>query len=163
MSVPNRSLKFVSFLDRKADGWFDDLEKLVNSFADRDLPCNVFIEDPQFLLYLTETSDSSLLSKFSKLNRLANLYLIMPTDRSLLDYSELSNDLSTVYSTLLLKLIHKAHLMLKLRPLRTGRADDITGELVVIKGPIDDPGLSIRERDYLYLLNKDGNVKLFYR
>lgn len=149
--------KFISFLKDGADNWFETIQREVAKLRG---PITIFLEDPEFALYLTDTSVDGVLKSLNSLNKSTNLYLIMPLDKPVLDYSEIQDDLSTVYMTFLMKLIHRSHLILSLRPLTTGRADDVTGELIINRGLI---GEAIMEREYIYLVSKDGNTKLFYR
>lgn len=156
------SFEFVSFIQSGIENWFDQIKGKVNELSKNNEPVNIFITDIHLLLFLTDTTCDRLLSQISQINKLGNLYLILPSDKSLLDYSEDSNDFATLYSSFLMKLVHKSNLLLHVRPLRTGRAEDITGELTINRGLIPST-TEVHERDYLYNIVKEGNVKLYYR
>ena len=82
------------------------------------------------------------------------------------DESLLSTDPSFKASDFLIKLFHRSQLNISLQPLNTGRAKDITGSLTISKGTIpyyNLPNLKINEREYVYYLTKDFQIKLYYR
>ncbi|KAG7843962.1 hypothetical protein KL941_004444 [Ogataea angusta] len=152
--------KYVDLFNSYQD-WYTKISLEVDRQSKVDKP-NVFIENPEFLLFLTDITVDKLLAQLRKLNTKCNLYLISSSDESLMEYSDSPDDLATVHATFLTKLAHRTSLILSLRPLRTGRAEDVTGELTIGRGLIGSPK-KIVEREYLYLINKEGTVKLFYR
>ena len=67
---------------------------------------------------------------------------------------------------ILIKLLHRSQLNITLEPLITGRAKDITGSLTISKGCIpygENLSISINEKEYVYHITKDSQVKLYYR
>lgn len=69
--------------------------------------------------------------------------------------------LEAVQTATLLGLMYRSKLVLAVRPLRTGRAKDVTGTLSISRGPLctDD---SVVEDSYQYFVSGD-TVRLFYR
>ncbi|ODV84836.1 hypothetical protein CANARDRAFT_176665 [[Candida] arabinofermentans NRRL YB-2248] len=162
-SSPN--FKFLEFLKKDIDRWFETIQLEISKLSQKtSSKVTVFLENPELLLFITNCTINQLLEKLQILNQQCNLFIISNSDPSLLDHTEFENDISTIYSTYLAKLIHKSNLILSLCPLKTGRANDITGQLKINKGLISSiPNVIVKEREYLYLVNKDGNVKLFFR
>ncbi|GMG22183.1 unnamed protein product [Ambrosiozyma monospora] len=171
--------QFISFLEDGFENWFDTLinklEQLRKGTKENRKKINLFLENPELVLYLQDQSPShqqreatnELLSKLTQLNQLANVFIVSSSDKQLLDWSsELNNDLSLIHSDFLLKLVHKSDLIVQLKALTTGRADDVTGELKVSRGCLDltsSIGVDASEKEYIYLANKEGAIKLFYR
>ncbi|KAH3663312.1 hypothetical protein OGAPHI_005302 [Ogataea philodendri] len=152
--------KYVDLLSNYSN-WFEMLSAQIDQLAKKGKP-NVFLENPEFLLFLSDTKVDTLLLQLQKLNAKCNLFLISSNDESLLEYSEIPDDLATIHTSFLTKLVHRSNLLMSLRPLKTGRAVDVTGELTICRGLIDSPQ-KVAEKEYLYLVNKEGTVKLFYR
>lgn len=164
ITAVNGVFKFVTFLEEDIDKWFDILSTEADRLTqDKSKILNIFIEDPQFLLFMKDCDEDDVISKLAKLNEIGNVYIIAPSDKSLIQPSELPNDLATIYTSFIFKLLHRSNLIVRLKPLKTGRADDITGELVINKGLVDHTKLQVLEREYLYVIGKEGSVKLFYR
>lgn len=128
----------------------------------------VFIEGPELLLSSTSISSNQILSVLTKLNRSCKQLFIVCGQEYPESFDLTStNDLDPVFKTadFLIKLYHKSQLNINLKPLPTGRAKDITGCLTISKGTIPYEGISLQvwEREYIYLVSKDGNVKLYFR
>lgn len=127
---------------------------------------NIIIEAPEILLQMKEDASAiDLIRELHLLQKLGNVILSISSDEPLIDYSEFESDVSTKHAVLLSSLIHKSNLLISLRPLSTGRADDITGELKIHKACVgfEDIGLEIIEKSYLYNVNKESTVKLFFK
>jgi elongator complex protein 6 len=69
--------------------------------------------------------------------------------------------LSDSHGLLVNHLIHRSSLVVSLRPLETGRADDVTGVLRITRGPKVSQ-LKVIENEYLYFVTSD-NVKIIHR
>ncbi|GME97741.1 unnamed protein product [Ambrosiozyma monospora] len=161
------------------ENWFDTLliklEQLRKDTKENQKKINLFLENPELVLYLQDQSQNyqqreainELLSRLTLLNQHANVFIVSGSDKQLLDWSsELNNDLGLIHSDFLLKLVHKSDLIVRLKALTTGRADDVTGELKVSRGCLDlrsSIGVDASEKEYIYLANKEGAIKLFYR
>lgn len=70
--------------------------------------------------------------------------------------------LADQYITLLGALFAKSSLVVSLRPLETGRADDVTGVLRITRGPRKTHDFKVIENEYLYFVTTD-NVKIIHR
>lgn len=164
MTRGNGAFKFITFLEEDIEKWFDILQmEAAKLTQDKSRALNIFLEDPQLLLFLKNYDEDEIISRLAKLNEIANIYVTAPSDKSLLQFTQLSDDLATVYTSFIMKLLHRSNLIVRLKPLKTGRAEDITGELIINKGVIDHSKLQVLEREYLYVIGKEGSVKLFYR
>lgn len=87
------------------------------------------------------------------------LYLFCNSDEPLID---IDTPLGEEYATFLTQVAHQSSLIVSLRPLNTGRADDVTGVLRISNGPRVCQTHKVTEAEYLYLVSGD-TVKLFYR
>lgn len=59
---------------------------------------------------------------------------------------------------------HAARMVMGVRELETGAARDVSGVLRVTRGGgWDDEGGEVCEKELLYLVQRDGNVKVFNR
>lgn len=128
----------------------------------------VFIEFPEILLTSTSITSNVLLSELNKINKICKqLFIISGQDYpQSIDLNVTNpNDLIFKVSDFLAKLYHKSQLNINLMPLPTGRAKDITGCITISQGTVPYVGtnLQVVEREYIYLVAKDGNVKLFFR
>lgn len=122
--------------------------------------CIIF-ESLDMLLPLGRSSNE-VLNFSSNLQKLAsNVFFFCQADEELLNDSADHNNLRVAQNACLLGLLYKSKLSLAVRPLSTGRANDVTGTLTISKGPLctDD---SVIEDSYQYLVTND-TVKLFYR
>lgn len=128
----------------------------------------IFIEEPLILLQATTLEPDVLQGYIFQLNKLCrNLFVITNQDQSTtLDLST-TNPLDPVFknSDFLLKLYHRSQLNIHLKPLETGRANDITGSLTISHGALDYDidNLQVKEQEYIFNLTKDSNISLFYR
>ncbi|KAG2732654.1 hypothetical protein G9P44_003644 [Scheffersomyces stipitis] len=130
----------------------------------------VFVEAPEILLQATSVSSDELLALLLKINRLSRqLFVISSRDYNTvfnLD-SSVSQDPVFKCTDFLVKLHHRSQYNISLQPLSTGRANDITGSLAVSTGaiPVDSliPNLYVNEKEYIFNITKDSNVRLFLR
>ncbi|KAI5965733.1 uncharacterized protein KGF55_001096 [Candida pseudojiufengensis] len=144
----------------------NDTNKL---FDDSKIPKNsiIFIESPEILLYSTNIISDDLLFNLIKLNKKTNqLFIISSKDEELIDYNVNEIDNPTFKITdFLTKLLFRSQLNISLLPLKTGRAKDITGSLTITKGclPYNDKNLIVNEKEYVYNITKDSNIKIYFR
>ncbi|WLF80196.1 hypothetical protein PVL30_003972 [Lodderomyces elongisporus] len=157
------------FSERKIKNPLDALQD-VQKLLDIDVvPHNdtvVFVEAPEVLLYSTNLQANDLLFQIMKLNKkVSHLYLISSKDSpQLVDY-EVNDIANPTYkiTDFLTKLLFRANLNLTLEPLATGRAEDLTGTLVVSKGARPHASTVVSEREYVYHITKEAAVKVYYR
>ncbi|RCK59527.1 Elongator complex protein 6 [Candida viswanathii] len=128
----------------------------------------VFLENPEILLYGTSITSDELLFNIMKLNKKCKqLFVISAKGENVVNNDALlPTDPGFKESDFLIKLFHRSQLNISLQPLNTGRAKDITGSLTVSKGAIPYyklPNLKINEREYVYNVTKDSQIKLYYR
>ena len=119
----------------------------------------VIIEAPEILLHATNENVDELLSHLLSVNRQCKqLFVIMAKDSP-----QFVQDAR--YMEFLVKLLHRSNLNISLLPLQTGRASDITGSLTITQGAIPHAtGIpEVLEKEYIYHLTKDFNIKLFFR
>lgn len=122
----------------------------------------ILFENPDLLLPLGRSSEAVLEFASSLQKRASNIFFFCQADDELLvDSPVVTNSLEARQNGLLLGLLYRSQLSLAVRPLSTGRANDVTGTLIISKGPLctDD---SVQEDSYQYLVSGD-TVKLFYR
>ncbi|ODQ80873.1 hypothetical protein BABINDRAFT_161066 [Babjeviella inositovora NRRL Y-12698] len=132
----------------------------------------VVVENLEFLIAATCLRANQLLCQVSALQNIAShLYVVTQLAPEAIDVSTVASSAhNPVYKAtdFLVKMIYRAHLVLQVQPLATGRADDVTGVLRIVRGGLSEEmrlvtGLNVVEKEYLYLVNKDGNAKLFFR
>ncbi|KAG7194229.1 uncharacterized protein KQ657_004947 [Scheffersomyces spartinae] len=127
----------------------------------------IFVEYPEILLTTTDISPNELLVQLDRLCKLSSrTFVLLSTDRTLIDFS-LTDSSDPVFkvSDFISKLYHRSNINIYCQPLATGRANDLTGTLCISRGPnvIEPRTLNVASRDYLYHINRDGNVKLYLR
>ena len=66
------------------------------------------------------------------------------------------------HAALILSLAHEAELVMSLRMLDTGRANDVSGVIRITPGGSHSES-DVEEHEYLYLVGGDGAVKVFAR
>ncbi|ODQ68594.1 hypothetical protein NADFUDRAFT_49232 [Nadsonia fulvescens var. elongata DSM 6958] len=145
--------------------------------ADNDGPI-VLIENLDFLLTAASVTASDLLYFITDLQFSgASTLLFCNADVPLIMHDQTSSSgqppIVDEQGQFLFQLLHRSVITISLRPLKTGRADDITGVLRVSNGgkPLNyaksdlTPSSTDRvlEKEYLYLLNSDTSIRLFYR
>ncbi|OBA21164.1 hypothetical protein METBIDRAFT_78212 [Metschnikowia bicuspidata var. bicuspidata NRRL YB-4993] len=126
----------------------------------------VIVHSPEILLAATHILSNDLIHHLQNINRSCNtLFVVSNTDSSLIDLSS-SNPSDPVFriTDFYVKLHHKSSLNVNLLPLATGKAKDITGSLIISKGalPYDD-SVSVLEKEYVFHMSKEANVKIFFR
>lgn len=72
------------------------------------------------------------------------------------------NIYETKQTAFVLGLAHRATALISIRPLMTGRADDVTGTLTVSRGPKSSSDTQVLTDSYQYHVSGD-NVKVFYK
>lgn len=125
----------------------------------------VLVENPEILLTSTEITPNELLAHIDELSRLSShVFIILSTDRDLIDLS-LTDSSDPVFkiSDFISKLYRRSNLCIYCQPLATGRANDLTGTLTISRGVNTIERRTVASKDYLYHINRDGNVKLFLR
>ncbi|CDK29858.1 unnamed protein product [Kuraishia capsulata CBS 1993] len=152
---PKQSLKHV----------FDKISTEVQKLAAKGAKPSLIIEAPELLLHTIDIEVDDLLLSLHKLNEKTNLTLVMSIDRPLIEAHSIQdgNGLRGKHSSLVLKLLHRANTIIDIHPLETGHANDATGVLTVSKGPIPLDDVKVQEGAYLYLLNKEGSARLFFK
>lgn len=101
------------------------------------LPCTVILDHPELYFLTNRCSINEFMTQISYLNSLTNILISTSADANLIDLHE--TDPSTIthrQTEFLTKLYHRSQMILSLRPLETGRADDVTGTITVSKGSI---------------------------
>lgn len=169
----DKNFKFIDYftglfteLIKNPENPIKDISNMFDIEIDQDGV--VFLENPEILLYGTNITSDELLFNIIKLNKKCKqLFVISSKEEHVIkDESLLSTDPSFKASDFLIKLFHRSQLNISLQPLNTGRAKDITGSLTISKGTIpyyNLPNLKINEREYVYYLTKDFQIKLYYR
>lgn len=126
-------------------------------------PPNIILENPDILLSSGNFTGLELAKFIYNIQKSAGcVYLFCNADEPLID---VDSPLGEEQSTFLTQVGHQSALAVSLRPLNTGRADDVTGVIRVSQGPrVVSGGFEATEGEYLYLVSGDNNnVKLFYR
>jgi elongator complex protein 6 len=120
----------------------------------------IILEHPEFLLSSGSCSALDLAKFIHNVHSFSDcLYLFCNSDEPLI---EVDTTLGEEYSTFLTQIAHQSSIIVSLRPLNTGRADDVTGVLRISNGPRVILSHQVTEAEYLYLVSGD-TVKLFYR
>ncbi|KAK6465835.1 hypothetical protein DFJ63DRAFT_333241 [Scheffersomyces coipomensis] len=123
----------------------------------------VFIEAPEILLRATNITSNELLNHLLQLNKTCRqLFIISAKDYPDLD-AAMPEDPVFKVTDYFVKLLHRSSLHISIQPLLTGRANDITGSLIVSKGPISYKSINVSEKEYIFNITKDSNIKLFFR
>lgn len=129
----------------------------------------IFIESLEILLSSTNINSNELLFQCFRINKLCRqMFVICAQDYpQLVDLSaSVPEDSVFKITDFLLKLYYRSNLNLNLQPLPTGRANDITGCLTISKGAVpyqSVEGIEVIEKEYIYYVNKESNIKLFLR
>lgn len=165
-AVNNANFKFVSVLNEVFDNEsviFEKIMKEITNFTSVEKPLNVVIESPEILLHTTDMETDSYLSFLNSVQKkTTNLTLVSSIDKNMINFQTPSEDsIEFRHTEFMSKLFYRSNVIFNLKPLETGRADDVTGTLTVSKGL--QQKLEVVEKEYLFLINKEGNVKLFYR
>lgn len=120
----------------------------------------IVLEQPELLLSLLDGSSSDeihsqlitpLMKRCSVLILATNVY----------DEGEDVTRDSLEFSRFTLSCLYKSIVVMNLRPLETGRANDVTGTLRITRGGTRSP-VHVVENEYLYL-NQKETTRLFYR
>ena len=145
---------------------FDSIMKTIEAETSSNKK-TIIIENPEYLLSATKTSSIELLNHMVRLNRLCRHLIIISSHRQPQNVDlNVGDVLDPTYKTtnFLAKLHQRCNLNIYLEPLTTGRANDITGILTISRGGIPyQSGLVIAEREYIYHISKESNIKLYFR
>ena len=145
-----------SSADGSVDDLFSDIKKKISAVSG---PVVVFLEAPEFLLSSTTISTNFLLAQIAKINKVVQEVIVVVNPVP--EYQIVDVDDPAFKATdFLNKLYYKSFLNVSLSPLPTGRAKDITGRLAITRGIIQS---DVVEREYVYLLSKEGSIRLMYR
>lgn len=127
----------------------------------------IIVDSPQILLAATLITLNELVAHMAKLNRLCRqMFVVIAKDHpQSVEMASLSADDAVFKLTdFITKSYYRAQLVINLMPLPTGRAKDITGIVTVSKSAtLYMCPLQVVEKEYIYSVTKDGNVKLFFR
>lgn len=123
----------------------------------------IVLEQPEILLSLLEgsTSDEIHSKLITPLIKRCNVLIVASNIHD--DGDDTSRD-SLEFSRFILNCIYKSMVIMSLRPLGTGRANDVTGTLRITGGGVRNlrTPIHVVENEYLYL-NQKETTKLFYR
>lgn len=124
----------------------------------------LIVEGIEFLLSASQITSTQLLNVITKLQKVASsVFIVSTADKELIDVKVHNPMLPEVKTAdFLLRLIHRANIVLSLRPLETGKANDVTGTLTISRGALPSV-VEVLEKEYLFLVSKDQQVKLFFR
>lgn len=137
----------------------DQILTKIKSTIDSKEP-TIILEHPEFLFSSGSCSALDLAKFVHNVHSISGcLYLFCNSDEPLID---IDTPLGGEYATFLTQVAHQSSMIVSLRPLNTGRADDVTGVLRTSKGPRIILSHHVTEAEYLYLVSGDA-VKLFYR
>lgn len=120
--------------------------------------CHIILENIDILL-TAGSSAEKILNLIHNLQSIsAHIQIICNADSPLVTPG---SNLSSNHGLLINHLIHRSSLVVSLRPLETGRADDVTGVFRITRGPKLSP-LQVVENEYLYFVTSD-NVRIIHR
>lgn len=125
----------------------------------------IFLEAPELLLLATNINANELLFNITRLNKSCKqLFVIASQDSPQFVDTNATNPQDPAFKVteFLTKLYHRSQLNIQLKPLVTGRADDISGSLSVSNGSIGYDFGRVLENEYIYHITKDA-VKIFFR
>ncbi|KAG5359068.1 Elongator complex protein 6 [Yarrowia sp. C11] len=145
-ALPN--VRIVSLLGKPAND--------VLQYADKDTV--VVLENPDLWTAGGTNNVQEVVRTIFKLQQASRAVLcLIQADKPLLENAD-SSLLSTNHTNLGIQLLHQTDYVITLRPLPTGRADDVTGILNVSRGtrPTD---IAVDEKEYLYFI-KGEQVKI---
>lgn len=127
----------------------------------------LLIENPEFLLASTKLAPLSLIKFLHSLQTqgLSQVQILTcKAEKELLNFALDSHESIELKNTVFLAALHsKSIACLSLRPLSTGRADDVSGSLTIARGMVGLDDIEVAEKSYLYLVKKDGSADLFYK
>lgn len=144
-TMPN--VRIVSLLGKKPDSLLQ--------YTDKDTL--VILENPDLWTAGGSMDVQEAVKQIFTLSQASNSVLcLIQADLPLLEAD--SSLLSTNHTNLGIQLLHQTDYIITLRPLPTGRADDVTGTLQVSRGTRKAP-VKVDEREYLYFI-KGEQVKI---
>ncbi|ODV97863.1 hypothetical protein PACTADRAFT_185831 [Pachysolen tannophilus NRRL Y-2460] len=175
VSNSNHNFKFLDLLTSTMydDGEGDEILKKIETTIEKEFrndysDLNVIIENPEYLLHTTPLTTNMLLIFLNKLhlNYANNLIVISSSDKNLLDFhAQEESSIEFKHTEFLTKFLFRSNLIMNIKPLDTGRANDVTGLLSINKGLVgyQTDEIEIVEKEYLFFVAKEGNVRLFFR
>ncbi|CCE61640.1 hypothetical protein TPHA_0A05660 [Tetrapisispora phaffii CBS 4417] len=127
----------------------------------------IFLEQPELLLSLLDDLTSDQLQKMfiiPLMKKCGLLIIASNTGLVAIDEDHIAAKELTEFKRFFISNMHKALVIMNLKPLDTGRAKDITGTLRITRGGKHNSYDKIHpvENEYLYLTKRDS-TKLFYR
>lgn len=148
----------------EVNSMFDEMKGRIEQSSNRHKV--VVMESPELLLAATTLSSTALMDNILKLIRVCNtLILLVSVDPSITDVNN-TNPTDPVFrvTDFYVKLHYTSSLNISILPLHTGKAKDITGSLCVSRGSQSlSSGLKVSEKEYVYHVSKEANVKLYFR
>ncbi|QRG36512.1 hypothetical protein FDK38_000853 [Candidozyma auris] len=155
ISDPSKSKKSI-------DKLFNNLSLEVENVTKE--PKMVILENPEILLAATDLTSNELIYFLVSLQAVSNsMFVVIGAEPSFIDFgATLSDSVVSKYTDFYVKLFHKSSINLNLSPLSTGRAEDITGCLTISRGSLPSP-IPVAQKDFIYNITKEGNVKLYFR
>lgn len=145
-ALPN--VRVVSLLGKPADNLLQ--------YADKDTV--VILENPDLWTASGSMDVQDVAKTIFGLQQASKAVLcLIQADKPLLEAAD-SSLLTTNHTNLGIQLLHQTDYIITLRPLPTGRADDVTGTLHVSRGARSSD-VAVEEREYLYFI-KGEQVKI---
>ncbi|SCU79517.1 LADA_0B01222g1_1 [Lachancea dasiensis] len=145
------------------------LKNLVQELTAEPKPDFLILEQPELLLHLLNISSDELhLDFINQLTKIIPLIVIVSYTEA---YDNPGTDTSERISANMIEQIRfsngcvfKSIAVLGIRPLKTGRAKDVTGTLTITRGgaSLSHLPIEVAENEYLFQTQKD-TTKLFYR
>lgn len=172
------STTYEAVKKRLFEGYIMKRLKEIDSAGDGNNTTILLIDGLEMLLSATEMTAVELIKLVNDLNKSQRrVFISLNTDDSLFDMSResgagnpysLKHKVSEFYSML----YHRSILTVSVKPLDTGRANDVTGTVRVSRGmiPIADlyigdavrDNMDVLENEYMFNVRKDSGISLFY-
>ncbi len=185
MKIDNDGIRGNGIQNNYKPGPFQDIDDLfkqlytiiskltpTSSNSNNNKPA-IILEAPDILLSSNLFNSKQLLKLMFSLQKVSSsLYVSLNIDEELIDIDKHPEQTSIEFQQydFLVHMIHRASLIIGLKPLETGRAKDVTGILRISRGTVplsidenDEKINEIQEREYFYLVNGDAQVQLFFR
>lgn len=154
-----RHSKLFTFID--AFSTAVTLDSLLDSLPDDPTTKPLLILDTPTLHLATNPTDSLTTFLLHLRSKSHATILASNVDLPLL---QTSTPLEVATANFLTTQAHAARMVMGVRELETGAAKDVSGVLRVTKGgDWDEEGELVAEKELLYLVQRDGNVKVFNR
>lgn len=167
---------FISLRDHSADSALSMIEKAITSAItaasqSRSHDVTLLLDNPDVLLVLTLASAQQLSDFVLKLRALVHAtVLVCCADLPLLSAAtstseKVATPVEVDSAAFIVQQAHSARYVMSVRELQTGAARDVSGVLRVTMGGdvCDWEREDVREVEALYLVQRDGNAKVFER